>query len=274
VENLLARDIKNLVGRAGRAGATTKGLVICANPQQWSLVEPVAQQQPGERVAGALHELIGRLRNALRQQNVTLTNEILEGVTQLHTLIDGIDATLIDLVVEELGEDELVRIAGDLSGQTFAARQAELDSLALMREVFELRARRMVAIRAAGRLGWIRETGTRTRMLDSVELSLLPLRETWDDITTPTDPELIDALLTWAWDLPEMKEAVAVKSWSLGEVALLFSMTRPTLASETVSFEGHVPLIVWACLVVYAGAGLFFIWFEIRSCRRLAQWPH
>src|ERR1035437_360452 len=33
-ENLLTRDIKNLVGRAGRAGSTTKGLVICTNENQ------------------------------------------------------------------------------------------------------------------------------------------------------------------------------------------------------------------------------------------------
>lgn len=208
-ENLLARDIKNLVGRVGRAGATTKGLVICANPQQWSLVETVAKQQPGERVAGALLDLMGRLRHALSQQSLTLTNEILEGETELHTLIDGIDATLIDLAAEELSEEDLVRIAGDLSTQTFAARQAEGETISLMREVFELRARRIAAIQSAGRLSWIRETGTRARMLDSVETALLPLRERWDDITAPTDPELVDALLSWAWELPDMKEAVS-----------------------------------------------------------------
>jgi helicase len=208
-ENLLARDIKNLVGRAGRAGATTKGLVICANPQQWSLVEPVARQQPGERVAGALHKLVGRLRIALKQQSLTLTNGILEDIPALHTLIDGIDATLIDLAAEELGEDEFLRIAGDLSDQTFAARQAEPDSLALMRQVFELRARRVAAIRNSGRLSWIRETGTRARMLESVEVHLLPLRENWADIAAPTDPELMQAMLTWAWEQPDMKEAIS-----------------------------------------------------------------
>lgn len=64
-ENLLARDIKNLVGRAGRAGATTKGLVICANADQWHVVEPVARQVPGEHVKGALRTLIARLQRAL-----------------------------------------------------------------------------------------------------------------------------------------------------------------------------------------------------------------
>jgi hypothetical protein len=46
-------------------------------------------------------------------------------------------------------------------------------------------------------------------MLDSVETSLLPLRENWDDITVPTDPDLIGALLTWAWAQPDMIEAIS-----------------------------------------------------------------
>jgi hypothetical protein len=71
--------------------------------------------------------------------------------------------------------------------------------------------------------------------------------------------------------LPGLMGRLAVNSWSLGEVALLFSMTRPTLAPETSSFEGHAPFIVWVVLAVYTGAGLFFIWFEIRSARRLIR---
>jgi hypothetical protein len=64
---------------------------------------------------------------------------------------------------------------------------------------------------------------------------------------------------------------VAVKSWSLGEVALLFSMTRPTHAAERVSCQGRTPAIVWLLLAVYAGVGLLSIWLEIRSCRRLLR---
>ena len=71
--------------------------------------------------------------------------------------------------------------------------------------------------------------------------------------------------------IPGLMGRLAAQSWSLGEVAILFSMTRPTLAAETVPFEGHAPPIVWILFCVYAGAGTFFIWFEIRSLRRLAQ---
>jgi helicase len=207
-ESMLARDIKNLVGRAGRAGATTKGLVICANEGQWPVVEPVARQAAGEPVIGALRSLIDRLRQALAVHNTILTNPILEAELQLHTLIDGIDATLVDLAAEEIGEEQLARLAVQLADQTFAAQQADEPSKRILRTVFELRARRVAAMHAAGRLGWVRETGARLRMIDVVEADLLPQRQTWDEISTPTDPELVTVIMSWAWKQRGLRRAV------------------------------------------------------------------
>ena len=208
-ENLLARDIKNLVGRAGRAGATTKGLVICANPEQWPIVEPAALQVPGEDVRGALRSLVTWLVGALAAQNVTLSNEVLEASPVVHGLIDGVDATLIDLASEEIGEEELVRLAMQVADDTFASRQATLEtSRQLLRDVFELRARRIVGVRATGRLGWIRETGTRVRMLESVESDLLPQRDAWDDVGDPLERDFVRTMLDWAWNHGDLQAAV------------------------------------------------------------------
>lgn len=207
-ENLLARDIKNLVGRAGRAGSTTKGLVICANEQQWWQIEQVAMQAPGEPVRGALRSLIQQLKQALAGQAEPLTNSDLEDTPVLHTLIDGIDATLIDLAAEEIGEDALVAEAVRLADQTFASQQADASAKQLLQRVFELRARRIVSIRSSGRLEWIRETGARPRLLDSVEQGLLVQRPTWDDITDPLDPTYTAIILNWAWGQADMQEAL------------------------------------------------------------------
>lgn len=69
--------------------------------------------------------------------------------------------------------------------------------------------------------------------------------------------------------LPGLMGRLAADSWSLGEVALLFSMTRPTMAEKTVPFTGHAPAIAWIMAIVYLAIGAFLIWFEIRSCRRM-----
>lgn len=205
--NLLVRDIKNLVGRAGRAGVTTKGLVICANEKQWPLVEKVARQVPGETLKGALCQLLGKLRKAVRQ-GVVLTNQILENNPRLHTLTDGVDATLIDLASEEIGESELIRLAVRIADQTFASYQVDADSKTLLHNVFELRAQRMIDIRSAGRLGWLRETGTRARMVEAVETALLTLHDTWEDVSTPIDATVVKILLEWSWKQSELQSAV------------------------------------------------------------------
>lgn len=206
--NLLARDIKNLVGRAGRAGATTKGLVICVNEQQWPLLERVARQLPGEPVRGALLSLLDGLRSWLARRNLALTNPLLENSPQLHTLVDGVDATLIDLVTEEIGEERLAREAIRLADETFAAVQADQVSRQLLRTVFELRSQRVLAIRGTGRLAWLREAGAHARLLERVESGLLPRRARWDDVADPVDAGLVGPILDWAWSEGETKAAV------------------------------------------------------------------
>jgi hypothetical protein len=207
-EAMLARDIKNLVGRAGRAGANTKGLVICANPGQWPIVRPVATQSEGEAVRGSLLALIQRLANFLAQQNLAISNEFLEGVDAVHPIVDGVDSTLIDLISEEVGEEAFVARARQLADDTFAARQLPQEQVDLLRTVFELRARRLIRLRPTGQLAWVRDTGAKVRMLDSVATRLRPARANWQAPVDPLDEGLRTVLLEWAWSHPDLRQAV------------------------------------------------------------------
>lgn len=68
--------------------------------------------------------------------------------------------------------------------------------------------------------------------------------------------------------VPKLMGLVAVDSPSLGEVALLFSMSRPNQVGEVVPYDGKVPGIVWVMLAAYLGVGVMFIAFEVRGMRR------
>ncbi len=208
IDPMLSRDIKNLVGRAGRAGATTKGLVICANADDWPAVEHVALEQRGENMIGALRTLVDAVQRQLALQNHILTNEDLEGNEAFHSLIDGIDSTLIDLAAEEITEEALVQLAVDLAGQTLAAQNAPPASAELLRTIFRLRARRVAAIRAAGRIPWIKETGARMRLLTTVENDLEPLFARWETLNDPIDDEFVQMMLNWAWQHGDLTAAI------------------------------------------------------------------
>ena len=207
-EAMLARDIKNLVGRAGRAGANTKGLVICANPKQWPLVFPVAAHGAGEPVRGSLQSLVRRLSDFLIREGMVLSNEFLEHIDAVYPVVDGVDSTLIDLISEEVGEEEFVARARLLAEQTFAARQLAAGQSDLLRSVFELRARRLIALRRTGQLAWVRDTGAKVRLLDSVSADLWPARADWQSPVEPLDDDLRATILEWAWTHSELQDAV------------------------------------------------------------------
>lgn len=207
-EAMLARDIKNLVGRAGRAGANTKGLVICANPEQWPIVQPVATQGEGEAVRGSLLELIKLLDQFLAQQGLQINNEFMERSDAVHPIVDGVDSTLIDLISEEVGEEAFVAHARQLAEDTFAAQQLPQPQVDLLRSVFELRARRLIGLRTTGQLAWVRDSGAKVRMLDSVAHGLRPMRPDWQAPIDPLNDALRIVLLEWAWSHPELQQAV------------------------------------------------------------------
>lgn len=199
---MLARDIKNLVGRAGRAGSSTRGLVICASQEDWSVVSSVADGQQGEPVEGALIDLIRRLGEALIHAEQQLTNDVLEDTATLFPLVDGVDATLIELIRDQLGADEFAHIAERFASETFAASRATEEERALLVSVFDLRARRLVQMREEGRLELARTTSARPRLVDTVIEGLIPSYSAWSMAESPLDPALISAFVHWSLEQP------------------------------------------------------------------------
>lgn len=205
INNMLMRDIKNLVGRAGRAGANTKGLVICANASQWELIQPVAMQGAGEPVRGSLRTLVEQMTTHITQHNIVLNNEFLELSPAINPLIDGVDSTLIELLSDEIGEDAFVELATQLAEHTFAASQLPEASANNLRLVFSLRAMKIMDLKHAGKILWARETGAKVRLIDSVEQTLLPLRADWSADVDPLSNEILTQIFQWAWTHKELR---------------------------------------------------------------------
>ncbi|MEU8898228.1 DEAD/DEAH box helicase [Nocardia sp. NPDC048505] len=199
---MLARDIKNLVGRAGRAGSSTRGLVICANPKQWPFIRPVAAGTPEETVTGALIVLVRQLQAAIARNPNPLTNDILEETSALFTLVDGIDATLLELIRDEIGAEEFLRIAESVASATFAAHQADVAEYEVLKHVFNLRAQHMLDMHTSGQLTWARDTGARPRIVAAVVDDLYPRFANWNTVESPTDGQMLRVIIDWAFRQP------------------------------------------------------------------------
>lgn len=205
---MLARDIKNLVGRVGRPGSSTRGLVIGANENQWEQIRQVAAGQGGEPVAGALLRIIRGLRAFLMTSDTTLENALLEEQPTLFPLVDGLDQTLLELMSDEMGQAEFEEAVRLLASSTYASIQASAEESELLAQIFQLRASRLQEHRHAGRLAWFRETGSSPRLFASIAEGLRPQIEDWSSPTSPRDDRLVSAFCSWAFARPEYLNAV------------------------------------------------------------------
>lgn len=224
---MLAREIRNLVGRAGRPGSSTKGLVLCANANEWDVMTRIADGAPGEAVHGALLATITRLVEVLSQNSGVLTNINLEASPLVLPLVDGVDSTLIELLHEDIGADEFRRIAAALAANTYAYQQSGRQQRRVLEDVFALRAERLTELRASGRAGWAAGTGVRARLLDSIADSLVPSFDRWLTVDNPTDIEMLDAILAWAFRQPDV--AVALRE-TYPDVELIGTRRLPARA--------------------------------------------
>jgi hypothetical protein len=68
---------------------------------------------------------------------------------------------------------------------------------------------------------------------------------------------------------PGVLGSLAADGWCLGEIALLFSMSRPAPPHVSVPFAGPVPRMVWAAAAVYLTFGLLLI---IGQTQRWLRW--
>ena len=91
------------------------------------------------------------------------------------------------------------------------------------------------------------------------------------DHTVPLTVEAIASL--WAtpfgFIIPSFGGKMLVDSWALGDVALMFSMTRTINADEITQFNGSYPWSVWAILFSLLSLGIVSIWLELKWLKKL-----
>ena len=86
------------------------------------------------------------------------------------------------------------------------------------------------------------------------------------DHSVPMTLEMVSA--SWptpfGFLIPGLMGWLAAGGWCLGEMALLFSMTRPNLALGIVPFDGSVPGVIWIIMAIWGSLSIFYAGREIR----------
>jgi len=191
------RSLKNLVGRAGRAGKETKGLIIVPHSRDQELVKQLIREEGVEQVNGMLYNLISIITDVLREKGFELSNEILDAQNEgFLQWLDSIDVSLIDLLSEDTDPNNLEQAVSNMLLNTLSHHQASEEKKQIQEKLFQLRANKIKGYLEEGTFSELRLSGTSLRSFQTITELFDFENEIWlKDLNTPLDEDWMDYLL-------------------------------------------------------------------------------
>ena len=178
---LKLRDIKNLVGRTGRAGKETKGMVIVTKPDDFQYLEPLVKENSVEEVKGDFYNKISQITKVITQRRITLSNDLLEQLND----IDAIDTAIIDLLAEEIEVENLESEIQSLMHETLAFYQAKENEKKVLSKILHFRGEEISNQIRNDQFKYIKKSGLTLRNYKILLPKLDLKNKIWEEIETP-----------------------------------------------------------------------------------------
>jgi helicase len=166
---LKIRDLKNLIGRAGRAGKETKGMIIIPHEDDFKIIFDLANNDNIEPVKGQLYNIIKLITDYLKKRRLPIEPEILDALSEnFQELLDNIDESMIDLLSEEVKIEELHELVIKLISETLSFYQANESEKQTLTTLFELRIEKLKPIVESNQFNVLKYSGTNVRLYDEI----------------------------------------------------------------------------------------------------------
>nr|WP_315153480.1 DEAD/DEAH box helicase [uncultured Flavobacterium sp.] len=186
--SLKIRDLKNLVGRAGRAGKETRGLVIIPHEDDFNIIHDLANNQNIEPVNGQLYNIIKLITDYLKKERLPIEPEILDTLSEnFQEFLDNIDESMIDLLSEEVKIEELHELVIKLISETLSFYQANDNEKQTLTTLFELRIEKLKPIVENNQFNVLKYSGANIRLYDDIISNF-----NFDDNIWETDFDILD----------------------------------------------------------------------------------
>lgn len=198
------RDLKNLIGRAGRAGKETKGTIIVVNPKDQSILSDVIADRNLEDVKGFLYYVVQVIERYITQNATHLSNELLDQLKEA----DYIDNSIIQLLAEDVSVENLEREINTLIENTLTFYQSDDALKTRLRELFALRAERVRPIVEEGNLDLIRYTGIPLRSFNRIEELVNYELGFLSEVENPLDSRWIDFLFDILYGIEDFNNSI------------------------------------------------------------------
>lgn len=198
------RDIKNLIGRAGRAGKETKGTIIVVNPADNDILLDVFANRNLEDVKGFLYDVVTIIEQYIIREKTNLSNELLDQLKES----DYIDNSIIQLLAEDINVEELNDQINTLIENTLTYFQAGDTLKARLRQLFALRAEKVRPAIENGNIDIIRYTGISLRSFDSIEEIIDYSPEFLEHVNDPLDDTFLQYLFDILFEIDDFVEDI------------------------------------------------------------------
>jgi len=209
-ENVPLRDIKNIIGRSGRAGKELSGFVIVPHSSDVNVIKKVINNEQIEPVNGQLYEVISRITRIISER-FQLTNELLERQSEeFQQLIDSIDTSLIDMLGEESDSSQITGLLKTYIENTYTYSQATQTEKETLTNIIQLRTNRITKFIETSQFKIIKQSGLNIRLFESLE-ALVDLS---NNVLTSTDDPLsstwIDYIVDIVFNLKQFKHILSI----------------------------------------------------------------
>ncbi|HVX28346.1 MAG TPA: DEAD/DEAH box helicase [Parafilimonas sp.] len=201
LEPLTGRDLKNLIGRAGRAGKETKGMIIVANPGDFNIINNVFTNQSIENVQGYLFHVVQAIQKFIKKESLQLSNDLLESLDESEI----IDNSIIQLLAEDIDVQTLDENISTLVNQTLTYFQANDETKNLLRAIFNLRSQRLRQYVENKKIAQLKYTGVSIKNFELFENIVDFNQEYLGTITSPIDDNWLKYIIDIIYQIPTLK---------------------------------------------------------------------
>lgn len=204
-ENIKIRDLKNLIGRAGRAGQETKGLVIVPNPDDQQIILDVINNTKNENSNGYLYYIIDVITKIVTKHRLILDNDFLDGQSeQFLELIDSIDGSIINLLSEEIEEKELETQINLLMEKTYSYYLASENEKETLNKLFQLRGDKLRHYINNDKFKVIKRSNSNIRIFEHVIKTINLEDSFWVETNNPLDIKWFNEIFNILFTVPQI----------------------------------------------------------------------
>jgi helicase len=186
------RDLKNLFGRAWRAGQEMKWMIIVANKNDFDMAKHVILEEEIEEVKWFLYRII----SSLTTHNVEIDENFINNLNEESLKsIDAIDSAIIDLLEETIDVANFEQNIESLTSQTFAFYQSSDEEKVILRKFINLRWRKIKTLIESWEFNLVKTSNFSMRTYETIKDSLDLDNSIWIDLENPIDDNWLDFIL-------------------------------------------------------------------------------